>query len=96
MPGRTTIDLAPGDACLFHSWGIHRGTYRAEIPRRTLDIIYGWGGVCDYAPPPAMCFTDAELFARLSRNAGKFFEYFIRSYETYWKQSNDAAKTRAS
>jgi hypothetical protein len=96
MPGRTTIDLAPGDACLFHSWGIHRGTYRAEIPRRTLDIIYAWGGVCDYCPPPPMCFTDAELFARLSRNAGKFFEYFIRSYETYWKQSNDAAKTRAS
>jgi len=96
MPGRTTIDLAPGDACLFHSWGIHRGTYRAEIPRRTLDIIYAWGGACDYCPPPAMCFTDAELFARLSRKAGKFFEYFIRSYEAYWKQSNDSAKTRAS
>ena len=79
MPGRTRIDLAAGDACLFHAWGIHRGTYRAEIPRRTLDIIYGWGGVCDYSPPPPMCFTDAKLLARLSPQARKFFDYFIHS-----------------
>lgn len=88
MPGRTTIDLAPGDACLFHAWGIHRGTYRADIPRRTLDIIYGLGGVCDYAVPPSMCFTDKELLARLSPSARKFFDFFIRSYEAHWKQSS--------
>ena len=85
MPGRTTIDLAPGDACLFHAWGIHRGTYRSEIPRRTLDIIYGWGGLCDYAPPPAMCLTDVDLLARLSPCARKFFDHFTRSYEACWK-----------
>jgi hypothetical protein len=88
MPGRTTIELAPGDACLFHAWGIHRGTYRADIPRHTLDIIYGWGGVCDYAPPPPMCFTDAELLARLSPGAREFFDHFIRSYEADWKQAD--------
>lgn len=85
MPGRTRIDLAPGDACLFHAWGIHRGTYRAEIPRRTLDIIYGWGGVCDYSPPPPMCFTDASLLARLSPQARKLFDHFIHSYQRSWK-----------
>jgi hypothetical protein len=95
MPGRTTIDLAPGDACLFHSWGIHRGTYRAKIPRRTLDIIYAWGGVCDYCPPPPMCFTDTEFLTKLSPRTQSFFGYFIRSYETYWKQSNDAATVAA-
>lgn len=88
MPGRVTIDLAPGDACLFHAWGIHRGTYRAEIPRRTLDIIYGWGGVCDYSPPPPMCFTDGKLLARLSPHAREFFDHFIRRYEAYWKQTS--------
>jgi hypothetical protein len=87
MPGRTRIELAPGDACLFHAWGIHRGTYRAEIPRRTLDIIYGWGGVCDYAPPPPMCFTDRALLLQLSPTARKFFDHFISSYEPYWKDS---------
>jgi ectoine hydroxylase-related dioxygenase (phytanoyl-CoA dioxygenase family) len=85
MPGRTKIALEPGDACLFHAWGIHRGTYRADIPRRTLDIIYGWGGACDYYPPPPMCFSDPDLFARLSFNAGKFFEHFIKTYRRYWK-----------
>jgi hypothetical protein len=86
MPGRITIDLAPGDACLFHAWGIHRGTYRSAIPRRTLDIIYGWGGVCDYAPPPPMCFTDPKLLARLSPHARQFFDHFIHSYQRHWTQ----------
>jgi hypothetical protein len=90
MPGRTTIDLAAGDACLFHAWGIHRGTYRSDIPRRTLDVIYGWGGVCDYAPPPVTCFTNTKLLARLTPGARRFFAPFIRSYETYWQKSSDA------
>ena len=86
MPGGITIDLAPGDACLFHAWGIHRGTYRPAIPRRTLDIIYGWGGVCDYAPPPPMCFTDPQLLARLSVRGREFFDHFIHSYQRHWTQ----------
>lgn len=88
MPGRTTIELAPGDACLFHAWGIHRGTYRSNIPRRTLDIIYGWGGVCDYSPPPPMCFRDAALLTKLTPRARNFFDYFIGSYEADWEQAN--------
>ena len=86
MPGRTTIELGPGDACLFHAWGIHRGTYRKDIPRRTLDVIYAWGAVCDYSPPPPMCFTDAELLMQLTSKAQRFFDYFVRSYEIHWKQ----------
>ena len=86
MPGRTTIELVPGDACLFHAWGIHRGTYRSDIPRRTLDIIYGWGGVCDYSPPPPMCFTDAKLLARLSPHAREFLDHFVNTYQRNWKQ----------
>jgi Phytanoyl-CoA dioxygenase (PhyH) len=87
MPGRKQIELGVGDACLFHAWGIHRGSYRADIPRRTLDIIYGWGGVCDYSPPPPMCFTDRDLLARLSLGARNFFDYFIQTYETYWSEA---------
>jgi hypothetical protein len=87
MPGRRKIELEAGDACLFHAWGIHRGTYRADVPRRTLDIIYGWGGVCDYSPPPPMCFTDRDLLARLSPGARNFFDYFIRIYEKYWREA---------
>lgn len=85
MPGGRKIALGAGDACLFHAWGIHRGTYRTNVPRRTLDIIYGWGGVCNYCPPPPMCFTDQDLLARLSPSARSFFEYFIKTYRSYWK-----------
>jgi hypothetical protein len=86
MPGRRKIELRAGDACLFHAWGIHRGRYRADIPRRTLDVIYGWGGACSYSPPPPMCFTDPELLARLSPHARNFFDYFISAYKGYWNQ----------
>ena len=87
MPGSKKIELGAGDACLFHAWGIHRGTYRADVPRRTLDIIYGWGGACDYCPPPPMCFTDQDLLARLSPSARNFFDYFIKTvYSEYWNQ----------
>ena len=85
MPGSQKIELRAGDACIFHAWGIHRGTYRADVPRRTLDIIYGWGGACSYCPPPPMCFTDASLLARLSPGAREFFDHFIRAYEKYWR-----------
>jgi hypothetical protein len=88
MPGRREIALGAGDACLFHAWGIHRGTYRADVPRRTLDIIYGWGGACDYCPPPPMCFTDRGLLARLSPSARNFFEYFISVYSGYWNKEH--------
>ena len=84
MPGGGKIELGAGDACLFHAWGIHRGTYRVDIPRRTLDIIYGWGGACDYCPPPPLCFTDPDLRARLSPGARSFFEHFIKTYRSYW------------
>jgi len=86
MPGGRKIALEAGDACLFHAWGIHRGTYRADVPRRTLDIIYGWGGTCDYSPPPPMCFTNRDLLARLSPSARDFFNYFISAYREHWNQ----------
>jgi Phytanoyl-CoA dioxygenase (PhyH) len=86
MPGSKKIELGVGDACLFHAWGIHRGTYRADIPRRTLDIIYGWGGTCDYCPPPPMCFAQRGLLTRLSPGARNFFNYFISAYSGYWNQ----------
>lgn len=37
------IALQPGDICLFDTWGIHRGRYRKQSPRRTLDLLFGFG-----------------------------------------------------
>ena len=84
MPGRMRIALQAGDACLFHAWGIHRGNYQANVPRQTLDIIYGWGKTCDYAPPPPMCFEDRTLLERLGPGARDFFGTFTRRYAPFW------------
>jgi ectoine hydroxylase-related dioxygenase (phytanoyl-CoA dioxygenase family) len=37
------IELEPGDVCVFDTWGIHRARYRRDRPRRTLDLLFGFG-----------------------------------------------------
>jgi hypothetical protein len=37
------IELAPGDVCVFDTWGIHRARYRRDRVRRTLDLLFGFG-----------------------------------------------------
>jgi len=41
--GSMRIELQPGDACVFDTWGIHRARYRQASRRRTLDLIFGFG-----------------------------------------------------
>jgi hypothetical protein len=43
MPGAQRIVLGSGDACVFHAWMIHRGSYTRVPARRTLDgfVIFG-------------------------------------------------------
>jgi Phytanoyl-CoA dioxygenase (PhyH) len=81
MPNRTRIVLNPGDACVFHAWGIHRGTYRRR-PRRTFDVIYSFGPE-ETAPSPT-CFADAQTLAELSPHARAFFERFVGTYRGRW------------
>lgn len=45
MPAATRIVLRAGDACVFHAWSIHRGTYQRTPVRRTLDCTYAFGRV---------------------------------------------------
>lgn len=86
MPGKRRITLNEGDALLFHAWGIHRGIYDVNTPRRTLDIIYQWGKPCDYCPPPPTCFRKSDLLKQLSPSAQEFFSHFIKTYEKYWTE----------
>ena len=41
--GAIRIELVPGDVCVFDTWTIHRGRYRQAAPRRTLDLVFGFG-----------------------------------------------------
>ena len=83
--GSDRIALEPGDACVFHAWGIHRGTYRRTPIRRTLDIIYGFGP-CQLGPamPPPTCFKNSEILGCLSPDVRRFFEDFVSTYRRYW------------
>jgi hypothetical protein len=37
------VVLEPGDVCLFDTWGVHRGRYRRQNSRRTLDLLFRFG-----------------------------------------------------
>jgi hypothetical protein len=41
--GSVRIELEPGEVCVFDTWGIHRGRYRHGCPRRSLDLVFGFG-----------------------------------------------------
>jgi ectoine hydroxylase-related dioxygenase (phytanoyl-CoA dioxygenase family) len=43
MPGAERVVLEPGDACVFHAWMIHRGSYTCSPARRTLDGFFRYG-----------------------------------------------------
>jgi hypothetical protein len=43
MPGAERVVLEPGDACVFHAWMLHRGSYTRSPPRRTLDGFFRYG-----------------------------------------------------
>jgi hypothetical protein len=43
MPGAERVVLEPGDACVFHAWMIHRGSYTRSPARRTLDAFFRYG-----------------------------------------------------
>lgn len=40
MPGAVRLRQEPGDVLVFNPYGLHRGRYRADIPRRTLMFTY--------------------------------------------------------
>jgi ectoine hydroxylase-related dioxygenase (phytanoyl-CoA dioxygenase family) len=82
MPGAVRIKLEPGDACFFSAWGIHRGNYMAEVPRRTFDIIYGTPA--EWATPPPMCFLEPGVLENLQPASRAFFENFINAYREKW------------
>jgi hypothetical protein len=52
----TRVELEPGDVCAFDAWGIHRGRYRRDRTRRTLDLLFGFG------PRKPVFYLDARTF----------------------------------
>lgn len=87
MPGARRIGLKAGDAVIFDAWSIHRGHYHITPVRRTLDVIYGWGPISEWAIPTQSCFGNTDLIAALSPDARAFFKRFVEFYEERWVRS---------
>ncbi|MCI0560747.1 MAG: phytanoyl-CoA dioxygenase family protein [Nitrososphaera sp.] len=82
MPNAKRIYLDAGDAVFFSAWGIHRGSYVADVPRRTFDAIYGTSP--DWYTPPPTCFLQADVLDGLAPQAQAFFRRFVETYKNRW------------
>jgi hypothetical protein len=82
MPGRVRIALDRGDACVFHAWMIHRGTYGPQPVRRTFDVLYTLGPPTLFGQPaPAAAFRDPEVRTRLEPEALEFYDAFLAAFD---------------
>lgn len=78
IPNATRIHLNSGDGVFFDAWGIHRGNYIADVPRRTFDIIYGT--LADWCPPPPTCFLQPNILQGLTLESQNFFKRLINVF----------------
>lgn len=82
MPGRARIALGRGDACVFHAWMIHRGTYGPAPARRTFDVLYTLGPPTRFGEPaPADTLRDPEVRSLLDPDALAFHEASVAAYD---------------
>ena len=85
--------LAPGDAVAFNPFGLHRGRYHADRPRRTLMLTYTAA-----SHPRFDHFSDQPWFDApgsldgLSDSARAFFERFAAQYRDEWRAKERAAR----
>jgi hypothetical protein len=81
MPGRVRIALDGGDACVFHAWMIHRGSYGPVPVRRTFDVLYTLGTPTRFGTPaPADTLRDPEVRSLLDRETLAFYDAFLAAY----------------
>lgn len=92
MPGATTTHQEPGDAAAFHYNGLHRGSYRPEVYRRTLMITYT--GVSAERPKDVFSYQpwclEPGYLDGVKPGTRAFFESFIETYRDFWRSRNGA------
>ncbi len=84
MPGARRLALKAGDAVIFHAWSIHRGHYATTPVRRSLDVIYAWGPIADWAIPTPSCFQNHGILQKLHPDARQYFDGFVAAYAGHW------------
>jgi hypothetical protein len=94
MPGALRLGLAAGDAALFNPYGLHRGRYHTERPRRTLMLTYTKTSApyYDYFSNQPW-FLEPGYLDGLSPQSRAFFAPFVTLYREFWaeKSANSAS-----
>ena len=90
MPSSHRIALQPGDALAFNPYGLHRGRYHVDKPRRTLMLTYTKTSVpCSDYFSYQPWFLEAGYLENLPPRTLPFFEAFVSAYESDW--NNDCS-----
>ncbi|WP_164545606.1 phytanoyl-CoA dioxygenase family protein [Paenibacillus albus] len=88
MPNAMRIPLKAGDAVIFNPYGLHRGRYHKDIPRRTLMLTYtrSTSVQFDYFSNQPWC-AEPDYLNGLSPRATAYFQQFINAYHGFWESS---------
>ncbi len=96
MPNALRVRLKAGDGVIFNPYGLHRGRYHVDKPRRTLMLTY-----TPRSFPLRDFFSDQPWFEEpghldpLSPRARVFFEDFISTYRDFWTAQKKSAQKAA-
>lgn len=85
MPNAIRVALKAGDAVVFNPYGLHRGRYHRDIPRRTLMLTYTplHDPIHDhFANQP--WFDEVGYLDGLSPRAVAYFQQFADTYRGLW------------
>ncbi|MBP1990969.1 phytanoyl-CoA dioxygenase family protein [Paenibacillus eucommiae] len=85
MPGAMRIPLKAGDGLIFNPYGLHRGRYHHDIPRRTLMLTYTTleNPTYDFFSDQPWCEEPGYLDG-LSSRAAAYFQQFADVYRDFW------------
>ncbi|MBP1989346.1 phytanoyl-CoA dioxygenase family protein [Paenibacillus eucommiae] len=87
MPNALRVELKAGDALIFNPFGLHRGRYYKEIPRRTLMLTYtpeDYPTYDSFSTQP--WFEEPGYLDGLSPRAITYFQQFIDVFRNFWKE----------
>ncbi|MCS5613441.1 MAG: phytanoyl-CoA dioxygenase family protein [Candidatus Poribacteria bacterium] len=86
MSGSQRITLQPGDVLAFNPYGLHRGRYHTDKPRRTLMLTYTKISVpCSDYFSYQPWFLEEGYLGNLTSGTRLFFETFVSTYKPDWK-----------
>lgn len=92
MPNALRIPLKAGDAVVFNPYGLHRGRYYKEIPRRTLMFTYTpmQSRIYDHFSHQPW-FAESGYLEGLSPRATAYFQQFVEAYGQFWTERKSGA-----